>query len=95
VKVIATSDVPAGDIVVHDAHSPDPTLAFAISRLTDSGYLNTSPIGIFRQVERPTYDDAAREQVAVATNGSGDGATADRTARLAALISGGDTWTIL
>ena len=95
VKVVATSDVPAGDIVVHDAHSPDPTLAFAISRLTDSGYLNTSPIGIFRQVERPTYDDAAREQVAVATNGSGDGATADRTARLAALISGGDTWTIL
>ena len=35
----------------------DPTMAFAISRLTDSGYLNTSPIGIFRQVERPTYDD--------------------------------------
>jgi 2-oxoglutarate ferredoxin oxidoreductase subunit beta len=93
VKVVATADVDAADIVVHDAHSPDPTMAFAISRLTDSGYLNTSPIGIFRQVERTTYDDAAREQVAMATNGSAND-TADRAARLAALIGGGDTWTI-
>ena len=99
VKVVATADVTAADIVVHDAHSPDPTMAFAISRLTDSGYLNTSPIGIFRQVERSTYDDAAREQVAEATGGAtdkaADGATTDRAARLAALIGGGDTWTVL
>ena len=50
-------------LLVHDAHNPDPTMAFAISRLTDSGYLNQSPIGIFRQVERPTYDDQARAQI--------------------------------
>ena len=78
-----------------DAHSPDPTMAFAISRLTDSGYLNTSPIGIFRQVERPTYDDQAREQVTAAVAEAGNGDTADRSARLASLIGGGDTWTIL
>ena len=52
--------------MVHDAHNEDPTTAFAISRLTDAGYLNQSPIGIFRQVERPTYDDEARAQVATA-----------------------------
>ena len=91
VKVVATADVDTADIVVHDAHNPDPTMAFAISRLTDAGYLNTSPIGIFRQVQRPTYDDAAREQVAVARNGD----TTDRAGRLAALINGGDTWTVL
>ncbi len=90
VTVAQTADVAAADILVHDAHNPDPSTAFAISRLTDSGYLNTSPIGIFRQVERPTYDDQARAQVAAATNGD----AADRTARLAALIGGGDTWTI-
>jgi 2-oxoglutarate ferredoxin oxidoreductase subunit beta len=95
VKVVATADVDASDIVVHDAHSPDPTMAFAISRLTDSGYLNTSPIGIFRQVERATYDDQAREQVAASAVDAGNGGTADRTARLAALIGGGDTWTII
>mgnify|MGYP003351800319 CR=1 FL=1 len=87
--------VDASDVLVHDAHNPDPSTAFAISRLTDSGYLNTSPIGIFRQVERRTYDDAAREQVASASTGAGDGTAADRTARLAALIGGGDTWTVV
>jgi 2-oxoglutarate ferredoxin oxidoreductase subunit beta len=98
VKVVATADVAASDILVHDAHNEDPTVAFGISRLTDSGYLNTSPIGIFRQVQRPTYDDAAREQVAAsapAPVAPGNDATADRAARLAALIGGGDTWTVI
>ncbi len=85
----------ADDVLVHDAHSPDPTMAFAISRLTDSGYLNTSPIGIFRQVERATYDDQAREQVATSRGGASDDDAADQSARLAALIGGGDTWTII
>ena len=66
-------------------------MAFAISRLTDSGYLNQSPIGIFRQVERPTYDDGARAQVATAQQA----APGDPTERLAALIGGGDTWTVV
>ena len=57
-------------LLVHDAHNPDPTTAFAISRLTDAGYLHQAPIGIFRQVERPTYDDQARDQVATARGGS-------------------------
>ena len=96
VKVVATADVEAADILVHDAHNEDPTVAFGVSRLTDSGYLNTSPIGIFRQVERPTYDDQAREQLAAAAPGtSGDDDTADRADRLAALIGGGDTWTVI
>ena len=95
VRVVARSEVAEDQVLVHDAHSDDPSMAFAISRLTDSGYLNTSPIGVFRQVQRPTYDDQAREQVASAVDEAGNGATADRSARLAALIGGGDTWTIL
>ena len=76
---------------MHDAHNPDPSTAFAISRLTDSGYLNQSPIGIFRQVERPTYDDQARAQISTAR----DAAPGDPAERLAALIGGGDTWTVV
>lgn len=98
VRVVATTDVDASEILVHDAHDADPTTAFALSRLTDAGYLNTSPIGIFRQVERDTYDDLTREQVAAsapAGDGSADGTAAERASRLAALIGGGDTWTIL
>ena len=91
VKVVATADVSADDLLVHDAHSPDPSTAFAISRLTDSGYLNQSPIGIFRQVERATYDDQARAQLHTAS----DAAPAEPQARLSALINGGDTWTVV
>jgi 2-oxoglutarate ferredoxin oxidoreductase subunit beta len=94
VKVVLAADLGSAaeeQILVHDAHSPDPTVAFAISRLTDSGYLNQAPIGIFRQVERPTYDDQARAQVNTARE-TVDGTSADR---LAALIGGGDTWTVL
>ncbi len=75
------------ELLVHDAHAADPTTAFALSRLTDSGVLTLAPIGVFRQVERPTYDDLARAQVdtAVGTSGPGD---------LATLLAGKDTWTV-
>ena len=91
VEVALVADAGEDAILVHDAHNPDPTLAFAISRLTDNGVLHQAPIGIFRSVVRPTYDDQARAQVAQAT----EAATGDRTDRLAALIGGGDTWTIV
>jgi 2-oxoglutarate/2-oxoacid ferredoxin oxidoreductase subunit beta len=79
---------PAGspDIVVHDAHNPDPSLAFALSRLDSPGFEHT-PIGIFRQVARPSYDELMREQLAEATERQGKG-------DLAALLSSGDTWRI-
>jgi 2-oxoglutarate ferredoxin oxidoreductase subunit beta len=94
VKVALVADLGSAaeeQLLVHDAHNPDPTLAFAISRLTDSGYLNQSPIGIFRQVERPTYDDMARAQVETARQVV-TGSPADR---LTALVNGGDTWTVV
>jgi 2-oxoglutarate ferredoxin oxidoreductase subunit beta len=91
VKVALVADVGPDALIVHDAYNPDPTLAFSISRLTDSGYLNQSPIGIFRQVERPTYDDQARAQVTTAR----EAVTGTPTERLAGLIGGGDTWTVI
>ncbi|TIC89285.1 2-oxoacid:ferredoxin oxidoreductase subunit beta [Nocardioides sp. GY 10113] len=90
VEVVDTASVAVEDLLVHDAADPDPSQAFAISRLTDAGYLNRSPIGIFRQVEKPTYDDQARAQVAHAQAASAGSAEE----RLAALISAGDTWTV-
>jgi 2-oxoglutarate/2-oxoacid ferredoxin oxidoreductase subunit beta len=83
-EVVDASD--SGDIIVHDAHHPDPSLAFALSRL-DSPAFEHTPIGIFRQVERPSYDEQMRDQLdaAVERQGPGD---------LAALLSSGDTWRI-
>jgi 2-oxoglutarate/2-oxoacid ferredoxin oxidoreductase subunit beta len=73
-------------ILVHDARHPDPSLAFALSRL-DSPAFEHTPIGIFRQVERPSYDELMRTQIdeAVAQQGPGD---------LAGLLGSGDTWRI-
>jgi 2-oxoglutarate/2-oxoacid ferredoxin oxidoreductase subunit beta len=72
---------------VHDAHADDPSAAFGLSRLTPGGHLDRAPVGIFRQVDRPTYDDLAREQIHTAqqTHGEGD---------LAALLNSGDTWEV-
>jgi 2-oxoglutarate ferredoxin oxidoreductase subunit beta len=88
VRVVTDPD-PA-DVLVHDAHAADPTTAFALSRLTDAGVLEHAPIGIFRQVDQPTYDDLARGQIATASQGTGD-----KTAALAGLLSSGDTWTVV
>ena len=82
-------EVCAGDdpgVLIHDAHDDDPSLAFALSRVTRPD-LSMTPIGVFRDVERPVYDDLMTAQLdqAVAKNGAGD---------LAALIAGRDTWTI-
>jgi 2-oxoglutarate ferredoxin oxidoreductase subunit beta len=90
VEIANTSDVDPDQIVVFDSRNPDPTLAFAISRLTDAGVLHQSPIGIFRNVDRPTYDDQARAQVTDASK-----EIEDPAARLAALVTGPDTWTIV
>jgi 2-oxoglutarate/2-oxoacid ferredoxin oxidoreductase subunit beta len=76
-------------LVVHDANLADPSFAFGLSRLTDSGVLHRAPIGIFRDVEAPAYDDLARDQVALAIGG---GRSDD--AALQAMISGGDTWQV-
>ena len=40
----------------------DPSYAFALSRLSGQD-LEHTVMGVFRQVQRPTYDDGAREQV--------------------------------
>ena len=95
-SVAEVSGVDVDDIVVHDAHRDDPTYAFALSRLTSTGTLNQAPIGIFRQVEHPTYDDQAREQVELATSHAESEHEADdpgaRERALQALVAGNDTW---
>jgi 2-oxoglutarate/2-oxoacid ferredoxin oxidoreductase subunit beta len=82
--------VDPADVLVHDAHADDPTTAFALSRLTDPGYLHKAPIGIFRQVEHPTYDDLARDQIKTARAGQDD-----TSRELGGLLNSGDTWTVV
>ncbi|MER7443529.1 2-oxoacid:ferredoxin oxidoreductase subunit beta, partial [Micromonospora avicenniae] len=89
-EVRETATTRPEEIVVHDANVTDPAYAFALSRLPGLDLRNT-PIGVFRAVERPSYDNVVRTQL--------DAARAEVTEtpeqQLAGLLSSGDTWTIL
>jgi len=78
----------AGDpgVLVHDAAAEGPSLAFALSRVTQETHGGT-PVGVFRDVVRPVYDDLMAGQIAEATETRGVG-------DLAALLRSGETWTI-
>ena len=80
------SAVPESELVVHDVTRPDPSYAFALSHLDSSDFAHT-PIGVFRSVERPSYDELMAAQIADARARQGDG-------DLASLLAGPDTWQV-
>ena len=85
-EAVDAASADAGSLLTHDAHAADPSYAFALSRLDSSDFAHT-PIGVFRQVPRPSYDDLMAEQLETARAQLGDG-------DLAALLAGGDTWQV-
>ncbi len=55
--------------------------------------MRRSPIGIFRSVERPSFDDLARQQIATAEGGPADSRD-DKQTQLQQLLAGDDPWTV-
>ena len=84
--IVDVAEVGEERILVHDESRPDPSLAFALSRLATGPYSPT-PIGVLRAVARPDYGSLAQEIGApdAARKGPGD---------LAALLRSGTTWTV-
>jgi 2-oxoglutarate ferredoxin oxidoreductase subunit beta len=76
----------AGGLLRHDPGREDPGLAFALARLTWET-AQAVPMGVFRDVRRPVYDEAVAAQLAEAREARGEG-------DLAALLHSGDTWSI-
>src|SRR5437763_1049286 len=66
--------------------TPMGSLDFALSRLTRST-AGATPIGVFRDVSRPVYDELMEEQLEVSKQQKGAG-------DLEALLHAGDTWEI-
>ena len=75
-----------GEPVVHDARREDPAYAFALSRLSSSPD-GPTPIGVFRDVQRPVSGRELTAELAAARADATD-------ASLDALMRSGDTWTI-
>ncbi|WUW08192.1 2-oxoacid:ferredoxin oxidoreductase subunit beta [Streptosporangium sp. NBC_01469] len=86
IEVVPRSAVSEDEILVHDAHRADPSLAFALSRLDEPAFEHV-PIGVFRNVDRPSYDELMAEQLQEAVGERGPGDLND-------LLLGGDTWRI-
>jgi len=84
--IVDSSSVDPAAILTHDATRPDPSVAFALSRLSHGPY-GPTPLGVFRDVARPTYGASVNAQVreARARQGEGD---------LEKLISSHGAWTV-
>ena len=84
--IVDSASVDPNAILVHDETRADPSIAFALSRLSHGPY-GPTPLGIFRNVSRPSYDAELNAQVESAREKMGDG-------DLHELIRSHGTWTV-
>ena len=72
------------DLLFHDEKLPAPSLAYLLSRMRHPEF--PEPIGVFRCVDRPRYEERLNDQIAEAR--------AKRPGSLEALFNSGDTWIV-
>ena len=85
VVTIGENGITESDILVHDIHLEDPSVAFMLARMEQPNF--PQPVGVFRSVERPSYDQLMSDQIEAAIAKSGPG-------NLEKLIYAGDMWTV-
>ncbi|MCH7870835.1 MAG: 2-oxoacid:ferredoxin oxidoreductase subunit beta [Planctomycetes bacterium] len=73
------------DLLIHDEKANEPTLAYLLSRMSHPDF--PEPMGVFRAISEPTYEDLVMDQITQATRDLGEG-------DLDALFNDGDTWTV-
>ncbi len=73
------------DLLFHDEKATEPTLAYLLSRMTYPEF--PEPIGVFRAVDKPRFEERLIHQIDEARQKKGDGS-------LAALFNSGDTWEV-
>jgi 2-oxoglutarate ferredoxin oxidoreductase subunit beta len=73
------------DLLFHDEKSPEPSLAYLLSRMRYPDF--PEPIGVFRAVDRPKYDEELNKQIDDAREKKGEG-------DLGEMFNMGDTWTV-
>ena len=82
---IGKDGVTESDLLVHDAHNPDSTLAYQLSRLEFPEY--PYPMGVFREVDAPVYEVATHNQEREVEKKLGHG-------DLMKLFHSGETWEV-
>jgi len=73
------------DLAIHDEKAEDPYLAYMLSRMWWPDF--PVPVGVLRDIERPTHDQLMADQIAseIARRGEGD---------LERLLNSGETWVV-
>ena len=80
-EIVDVAQIDESELIVHEPGRADPGVAFSLAKLAETP-TGPTPIGIFRQVERPVYGRHAA---------AAEPATEQQ---LTDLLLGGDTWTI-
>jgi 2-oxoglutarate ferredoxin oxidoreductase subunit beta len=85
VVTIGENGITENDLLVHDIHLNDPSVAFMLARMEQPDF--PQPVGIFRTIERATYEDMMVDQIDASIAKSGAGS-------LEKLLNSGDTWVV-
>ncbi len=85
VITLGENGITEADVLVHDIYLQDPSVAFMLARMEQPDF--PQPVGIFRAVERPSYEQMLVDQIETAISKSGPGS-------LEKLIYSGDMWTV-
>lgn len=83
--VSLASGITEDDLLFHDENAEHPALAFLLSRFRHPEF--PEPIGVFRDVDRPRYEELLNGQIDNARDAKGEG-------DLEALFHSGDTWVV-
>src|SRR5437660_1355627 len=70
-EIVSLGEVGMDDLLVHDAQAEEPSLAYLLSRMVHPEFPEC--VGIFRAVERPTFDELVNNQIeeSIAAKGKG------------------------
>lgn len=85
IVTIGENGVAESDLLVHDETRDDPSLAFLLANMSYPAF--PEPIGVFRNVTKPTYDELVHDQIQAAQAKVGKNELTD-------LLHSGETWVI-
>ena len=85
-------DCQIDDLLTHDEAAAEPTLAYLLSRFVHDQKANAEnpfpePVGVFRSVRKPTYEEMLAARIRTATEKKGPGKIED-------LFAAEDVWTV-
>jgi 2-oxoglutarate/2-oxoacid ferredoxin oxidoreductase subunit beta len=84
-EVINLKEAATNELIIHDEKSTTPHYAYLLTQMTHPEM--PVPFGVFRAIEKPTYEQMLQDQIKDAVKKKGKGSLHD-------LIYGAETWTV-